>query len=39
VKVNLHRPLRGEAKTLTVRRRGRHIEATLRVTIAIVARQ
>jgi putative transposase len=29
VKVNLHRPLRGQVKTLTVRRRGRHIEATL----------
>jgi putative transposase len=29
VKANLHRPLRGSPKTLTVRRRGRHLEATL----------
>ena len=29
VKLNLHRPLSGVAKTLTVRRRGRHLEVTV----------
>ena len=29
VKLNLHRPLRGVAKTLTVRRRARHLEVTV----------
>ena len=29
VKLNIHRPLRGTPKTLTVRRRGRHLEATV----------
>jgi putative transposase len=29
VKANLHRPLRGVAKTITVRRRGRHLEVTV----------
>jgi putative transposase len=29
VKINLHRPLRGRPKTLTVRRRGRHLEAAV----------
>ncbi len=29
VKLNLHRPLRGTPKTLTVRRRARHFEATV----------
>ena len=29
VKLNLHRPLRGVAKTLTVRRRARHLEGTV----------
>jgi len=29
LKANLHRPLRGTPKTLTVRRRGRHLEATV----------
>jgi hypothetical protein len=28
VKANSHRPLRGTPKTLTVRRRARHLEAT-----------
>jgi putative transposase len=29
VKLNLHRPLKGEPKTLTIRRRGRRVEATV----------
>jgi putative transposase len=29
VKVNLHRPLRGEPKTMTLRRKGRHLEVTV----------
>jgi putative transposase len=29
LKANLHRPLRGQRKTLTLRRRGRHIEVTV----------